>query len=63
VAKRAHKETPKEKLAELKAKHFRSKGRERRIARALEVLNRPPPFRLDTETVRWIAQDAEIENL
>jgi hypothetical protein len=64
VAKRAHKETPKDKLTELKARHFRSKGRERRIAKALEILNRPlPTFRLDTETVRWIAQDAEIENL
>jgi hypothetical protein len=64
MAKRAHKETPKDKLAELKAKHFTVKGREQRIAKALEILNRPgPTFRLDKETVKWLAQDVEIENL
>jgi hypothetical protein len=63
MAKRARKETPKEKLAELKAKHFRPKGREDRIAKALEILNRPgPTFKLDRETVKWIAQDADIEH-
>jgi hypothetical protein len=64
MTKRAHKETPKDKLAELKAKHFTVKGREQRIAKALEILNRPgPTFRLDKETVKWLAQDVEIENL
>jgi hypothetical protein len=64
MAKRAAKETPKDKLAELKARHFTPKGRERRIAKALEILNRPgPTFKLDRETVTWIAQDVEIENL
>jgi hypothetical protein len=64
MAKRAAKETPKDKLAELKAKHFTPKGREQRIAKALEILNRPgPTFKLDRETVKWIAQDVEIENL
>ena len=64
MAKRAPKEVPKDKLADLKAKHFRRKGREERIAKALEILNRPgPTFRLDKEIVKWIAQDAEIENL
>jgi hypothetical protein len=30
----------------------------------LEILNRPgPTFKLDRETVKWIAQDVEIENL
>ena len=48
--------TPKEKLAELKAKHF---GLELRIAKALETLKR---LRLDRDTVKWIAQDADIEH-
>ena len=64
MAKRAAKETPKDKLAELKAKHFTLKGRKQRIAKALEILNRPAPsFELDRKTVKWIAQDVEIENL
>jgi hypothetical protein len=64
MAKRAPKEAPKNKLAELKAKHFTLRGREQRIAKALETLNRPgPTFKLDRETVKWIAQDVEIENL
>jgi hypothetical protein len=64
MAKRATKEMPKDKLAELKAKHFTLKGREQRIAKALEILNRPgPTFKLDRKTVKWIAQDVEIENL
>ena len=64
MAKRAAKETPKDRLAELKAKYFTVKGREQRIAKALEILNRPgPTFKLDRETVKWIAQDIEIENL
>jgi hypothetical protein len=58
MAKRAHKETPQDKLAELKAKHFTSKDRKQRIAKALEILNRPAPtFKLDRETARWVAQD------
>ena len=64
MAKRALKETPKNRFEELKAKHFSSKGRGRRIAKALEVLNRPrPSFKLDRDTVKWIAQDVEVENL
>ena len=64
MAKRAPKETPKNRFAELKAKHFSSKGREHRIAKAMEILNRPgPTFKLDRATVKWIAQDAEIEIL
>ena len=64
MAKRAHKDTPKDKLAELKAKHFTTKGRKQRIAKALEILSRPgPTFKLDRETVKWIAQDVEIEDL
>ena len=64
MAKRAQKETPKEKLADLKAKYFSPRGRKLRIAKALEILNRPAPaFNLDRETVKWIAQDADIEHL
>ena len=64
MAKRARKETPKDKVAELKAKHFSPKGREQRISKALEILNRPgPTFKLDRDTIKWVAQDAEIENL
>jgi hypothetical protein len=64
MAERATKETPKDKLAELKAKHYTLKGREQRIAKALEILNRPgPTFKLDRKTIKWIAQDGEIENL
>lgn len=64
MAKRAPKETPKNRFEELNEKHFSSKGRERRIAKAFEVLNRPgPTFKLDRDTVKWIAQDADVENL
>ncbi len=64
MAKHLHKDTPKDKLAELKAKHFTAKGRKQRIAKALEILSRPgPTFKLDRETVKWIAQDVEIEDL
>lgn len=64
MAKRAQKETPTEKLAELKAKHFSPRGRKLRIAKALKMLKRPGPnFKLDRETVKWIAQDADIEHL
>jgi hypothetical protein len=64
MAKRAPKKTPKDKLAELKAKHFSPRGRKLRIAKALEVLKRPAAnFKLDRETVKWIAQDADIEHL
>ena len=64
MAKRAPKETPKNRFEELKAKHFTSKGRERRIAKALEILNRRgPTFKLDRDMVKWIAQDVDVENL
>ena len=58
MVKRATKDIPKDKLAEFKAKHFALKGREQRIAKALEILNRAgPTFKLDRKTVKWIAQD------
>jgi len=64
MAKRASKDTPRDRLAELKAKHFTPHGRKERIAKALEILSRPgPTFKLDKETVRWVAQDADIENI
>jgi hypothetical protein len=64
MAKRVPRETQKNRFEELKAKHFSSKGRERRIAKALEVLSRPEAtFKLDRDTVKWIAQDVDVENL
>jgi hypothetical protein len=64
MAKRASKETTNGKLAELKAKHFTPEGREERIAKALQALEMPAPgFTLDRETWKWIAEDADLEDL
>lgn len=64
MAKPVSKDTPRDRLAELKAKHFTLDGREERIAKALEILSRPGPrFKLDKDTVKWVAQDVEIENI
>ena len=64
MAKRASKDTAKDKLLELKAKHFTPEGREDRIARALEILSLPgPSFQLDKETWMWAAQQADIEDI
>jgi len=64
MAKRAPKNTAKDKLAELKAKHFTPEGREERIARALEILSLPgPSFKVDRKTWIWAAQDADIEDI
>ena len=54
----------KQKLAELKAKHFTPEGREERIAKALQTLEAPTPgFTLDYETWKWIAEDPDLEDL
>jgi len=64
MAKRVSKDIGKDRLAELKAKHFTPKGREDRVARALEILDSPgPSFNLDKETWMWVAQDVEIEDI
>lgn len=64
MAKRVSKDIGKNRLAELKAKHFTPEGREDRVARALEILNLPgPSFNLDKETWIWVAQDVEIEDI
>ena len=64
MAKPISKDTPRDSLAELKAKHFTPQGRKERIAKALEILSRPgATFKLDKETVKWVAQDVEIENI
>ena len=64
MAKRAPKNTAKDKLAELKAKHFTPEGRKERIARALEILSLPgPSFKVDKETWIRAAQDADIEDI
>jgi hypothetical protein len=50
------------KLAALKRAHFTKKGRAERIARAKKALEE---FRwdvdLDTETIKWLAEDPDIE--
>lgn len=47
-----------------KAKHFTPEGREARIAKALQVLEAPAPsFALDRETWKWLAEDADLEDL
>jgi len=64
MAKRASKDIGKDRLAELKAKHFAPEGRDDRVAGALEILNLPgPSFNLDKKTWIWVAQDAEIEDI
>ena len=64
MAKRVSKDIAKDRLAELRAKHFTPEGRKERISRALEILNLPgPSFNLDKETWIWAAQDAEIEDI
>ncbi|MGH7813507.1 MAG: hypothetical protein ACREQI_05835 [Candidatus Binataceae bacterium] len=51
-------------LAALKRSHFTKQGRKARISRGIEALER---FRwdldLDPETIRWAAEDLEIEYL
>jgi len=64
MAKRISKDTPRDKLAELKAKHFTLEGRKERIAKALEILSLPgPSFNVDKETWIWAAQEADIEDI
>jgi len=64
MAKRVSKDITGDRLAELKAKHFTPEGRKERIARALEILSLPgPSFKVDKETWRWAAQEAEIEDM
>ena len=51
-------------LAGLKGKYFIPQGREQRIARALQVLNAPAPsFIADSDTWKWAAQEADIEDV
>jgi hypothetical protein len=64
VTNRSSKDTAKAKLAKLKAKHFTPEGRKERIAKALEILEMPMPgFALDRETLKWIAENADLEYL
>ena len=64
MAKRASKDIAKDRLAELKAKHFTPEGRKERIAKALEILSLPgPSFNVDKETWIWAAQEADIEDI
>lgn len=64
MAKRASKESPKDKLATLKAKRYAPEGRDARIARALEILDLPgPSFELDKDTWVWVAQEADVADI
>ena len=55
------------KLAAVLRKHFAKKGRAARIARAHEALRVideiGPTFKLDNETLKWIAEDPDLEHL
>ncbi|MGH7847199.1 MAG: hypothetical protein ACREQW_18795 [Candidatus Binatia bacterium] len=63
-AKRSSKDIAEAKLAKLKAKHFTPEGRKERIAKALQILEAPTAsFSLDRETWKWIAEDADLEDL
>jgi len=51
-------------LAALKRSHFTKKGREGRISRGLKALERFQwDLDLDRGTIRWAAEDPEIEHL
>ena len=64
MAMRTSKDIAGDKLAELKAKHFTPEGREDRVTKALQALETPAPgFTLDRETWKWIAEDADLEDL
>jgi hypothetical protein len=50
------------KLAALKGAHFTKKDRSARISRALKTLEKFEwDFDLDPETIRWIAEDPDLE--
>ena len=56
MVKAASKDTTKDKLLELKAKHFTPEGREERLARALKIPGFPgSSFKVDKETWIWTA--------
>ncbi len=51
-------------LTALKRSHFTKKGRNARISRGLEALERFQwDLELDGETIKWAAEDPEIEHL
>jgi len=55
------KENPK--LAALKRKHFTKKGRAARIAYAMKTMDQFHwDFGFDDETLKWVAEDPDIEH-
>jgi len=47
----------------LKRRHFRPEGREQRIREALKALDEAiVKYPLDAETIRWIAEDKDLED-
>lgn len=47
----------------VRASHFKSEGREQRIARSLEALDGPNPIQLNAAVWRWLAEDPDIEDI
>ena len=47
----------------MKRRHFRPEGREQRIREALKALDEAiVKYPLDAETIRWIAEDKDLED-
>ncbi len=52
------------KFLALKRAHFREEGKEERIRKALEALKKATvDYGLDADTVRWIAESPDLEDL
>jgi len=48
----------------MRAAQLPPEQRERRIAKALAILNTPNPIRgLDRETWKWVAEEASLEDI
>ncbi|MDO8585949.1 MAG: hypothetical protein Q7T82_02815 [Armatimonadota bacterium] len=58
-----HRKLARRRFERLKRAHFRLEGRDERIANALKALEEATEnYPLDAETVRWIAEDKDIED-
>ena len=50
-------------LEKLKARVFTDEGRGRRIERSLEAIDQPLKYNLDPATWKWVAENADIEEI
>ena len=50
-------------LEKLKARAFTDEGRNRRIELSLEAIDQPLKYDLDPATWRWVAENADIEDI